>query len=347
MGIKVVFEDFRDTSIFERYMLNTAQFSAAKSYSEAKLLQDAVFDGKRVRSYQEYEKAAKEITDISQQTWLRTEYETCRSNVVQGAKFAQMQADADLYPYWIYKGRMDGRERPEHVAMENKIFRIGDPAGDACFPPNDWNCRCVGDPIDGRYLEDNGVRAQTDAEARDILNKDVAENFRYNAAVQGPLPNEHSYFDVFPSANHGSADMFGIHGFGDADKELTGLDSAHQMRYLMETVSQWRRQYHVDNKHNLVFQNKATYTNVRMSDATITKITRHARGFHNLPETIENPSEIWTGWEDEDTQRVPLRNYILFGRICYMVKTRNGMVSDAFAVSRSAVNKYRKGVIIG
>lgn len=346
MGVAKVFGEFRDTGIFERYMLNTAQFSAAKSFSEGKLLQDAVFDGSRVRSYQEFEKTAQEITDINQKTWLRVEYETSRRNAISGSKFAQMQQDADLYPYWIYKGRMDARERPDHVAMEGKIFRIGDPSGDACFPPNDWNCRCVGDPIDGDYLKDNNVRYQTNDEAKGLLEENVDEQFRYNPAIQGPLPNEHSYFDTFPNANKGNSDLFDL-GQPDSDRHLTGLKASHDMRYLMETVSEWRRTYHVDQHHNLVFQNQATFSNVRMTDGVISKILRHPTGFHNLPETIENPSEIWATWEDMDIQRVVMRNYLLFGRICYMVKTVDGRVTDALAVSSGGINKYRRGLILG
>lgn len=344
--IKVGFNAFADTKVYERYMLNAAQFSAAKSRSEAKLLQDAVFDGQRMRSYPEFEKQAKEITDISQKTWLRTEYETCRRNVTAGAKFAQMQADQDLYPYWVYRGRMDSRERPEHVRLEGKVFRIGDAEGDKIFPPDDWNCRCAGDPVDGRYLVDNSVQPQTNAECKELLEKEVDPQFRYNPAIQGSLPNDHSYFDIFHSANDGSAGMFGISGISGEDHELTGLDSSHHMEYLMEEVSEWRQRYHVDQHHNIVIQNKDTYTNVRLSDGVITKITRHARGFKNLPETIEQPSEIWASWEDVEKQTVVLRNYILFGRICYMVKTRDGMVTDAFAVSRGGINKYRRGVIL-
>lgn len=346
MGMGKAFGEFRDTGIFERYMLNTVQFSAAKSYSEGKLLQDAVFDGQRVRSYPEFERAAQDITDINQKTWLRVEYETSRRNAVSGSKFAQMQSDSDLYPYWIYRGRMDSKERPEHVALEGKIFRMGDPNGDKIYPPNGNNCRCDGDPVDEYYLKDNNVRYVTNDEAKQLLQSDVDESFRYNAAVQGPMPNEHSYFDVFPNANHGSAGLFDLGAPGDADRRLEGLDAAHNMRYLMETVSEWRKTYHVDQQHNIVFQNKATLANVRLSDGVISKILRHPHGFHNLPETIEHPSEIWATWEDVKDQRVVMRNYLLFGRLCYMVKTRDGQVTDALALSRGSINKYRKGLIL-
>jgi hypothetical protein len=122
-------------------MLNAAQFSAAKSAAEAKLIQAEVFDEKKqVRTYTEFEKAAKQVADISQKTWLRVEYESQRRAIVMGEQFRQMMEDKELYPYWVYKGMMDDRERPEHVELEGKVFRIGDPEGDSCWPPNDWNC---------------------------------------------------------------------------------------------------------------------------------------------------------------------------------------------------------------
>lgn len=183
-------------------MLNAAQFSAAKSAAEAKILQTALFDAdKNFLPYSKFNDKAKEITNIFQETWLRVEYDMCKRQTVQGEAFRQMKADADLYPYWVYHGVMDDREREEHVEMEGLVFRIGDPAGDAVYPPADWNCRCSGDPVDDQYLEENNLRPLTNDEAEEVLNTKVDEQFRYNPAEQGMLPKTGSYFDVVGSAN--------------------------------------------------------------------------------------------------------------------------------------------------
>lgn len=344
-GIQVAFEEFRDTGIYERYMLNTAQFSAAKSFSEAKIMQSEVFDGQRLKSFQEFSKDVNEIVDIQQQTWLRVEYDTCRKNAIAGSRWAQMMEGAALYPYWVWRGRMDKRERPEHVEMEGKVFRKGDPAGDKCFPPADWNCRCEGEDVDDLYLEENKVQPATPDEARELLDQHVAENFRYNPAQQGPLPNEHSYFDLFDNANMGSAKLFGL----DDPEKLRALRdqfAGNNLRYIMEMVSDWRRKYHVDSKHNIVFQNKATWTNVRLGDTAVHEIAKHSRLMENLPATIQHPTEIWSSWEDPGSQRVVLRNYIKMGKSCYVVQTRDGRVTNAFAIARTNVKKYRRGVIV-
>ena len=204
--IKYTFDNMKDTAVYERYLLNVAQFSAAKCDKERIMLQEAVYnDKKEIKSYSQFVKDAEKITDISQKTWLRVERDMCVRQSVQAEQFLRMIEDKDLYPYWVYKGVMDDKEREEHVALEDKVFRIGDPEGDACFPPNDWNCRCSGEPIDDDELKDKGLKVSTNAEAKEFLDKNVDEDFRYNPSSQGPLPNEGEYFNEFPSANASDA----------------------------------------------------------------------------------------------------------------------------------------------
>lgn len=200
--IKTAFNDFKDTAKYERYMLNAVQFSAAKTAAEGKLLQAAVFNENNViKPFNEFKKDAQQITDIMNKTWLRTEYETARRQAVQGDQFARMQEDADLYPYWIYSGMMDDREREEHVELEGKVFRIGDPEGDLVFPPNGDNCRCTGDPIDAQEMKEKGLSETPKSETKGLIERNVDDRFRYNPANEGILPKSGSYFDVLPSAN--------------------------------------------------------------------------------------------------------------------------------------------------
>ena len=344
--IQTTFTAIRDTSIYERYTLNSYQFSAAKSASEAKMLQAAVFDEKKaVKSFSQFKKDAQEICDIQQKTWLRVEREMCVRQAVQSEVFRSMQEDADLYPYWIYKGAMDSRERPEHVAMEGKVFKIGSPSGDACFPPNDWNCRCSGEAIDDN--EKGNKKALSNQEAKEILDRDVDEQFRYNPANEGMMPKTGSYFQALPNANQGNKNIFGLKNI-EADNHLTGLNSiikaATGLHYLVETVNEWKNDYHT-NKGDVIFQNKASFTNVKFTGKSLHAIQQHSRGFENIPATIEKPNEIWMSWKNVADQRQVLRNYINFGKTCYIVQTVDGIVSDAFAVSKIGANNYRKGLI--
>ena len=119
------------------------------------------------------------------------------------------------------------------------------------------------------------------------------------------------------------------------------MKSNDGLHYFIKLVNQWRDQYHTDLKHNIIFQNKQTMTNVRFTNNSMHKIGDHSRGVDDLPDTIQEPDEIWARWEDVKTQRIVLRNYV---RGKYIVQTRDGLITDAFLTNNA--NKYRTGVMI-
>ena len=121
---------------------------------------------------------------------------------------------------------------------------------------------------------------------------------------------------------------------------------AKAFQYLIAIVNEWRKDYHVNREGDVIFQNKRTLANVRFTDNSLHTIEGHAKGFEMIPETIEDPSEIWSTWEDPKKQMVTLRNYIKFGTYPFIVKTRDGVILDAFIVAPKAANKFRKGLPI-
>lgn len=127
---------------------------------------------------------------------------------------------------------------------------------------------------------------------------------------------------------------------------VTEIGEAKSLHYLSQVVTRWRSEYPLNAKHDLVFQNKATLTNVIFTGMSLHAIEKHSRGFENIPQTVMNPDELWSLWEDPDKQMVVMRYYISFGPACYVVKTRDGIIMDAFACTPSAANKYRRGVIL-
>ena len=119
------------------------------------------------------------------------------------------------------------------------------------------------------------------------------------------------------------------------------------MHHLLNIVEEWRHTYHVTHLGDIIFQNERLLTNVRFTNASLHAIHKHSAGFENIPEVIADPDEVWSSWEDVKTQKITLRTYIKFGHdASFLVKTRDGLVVDAFAVSNSAANGFRKGVIL-
>lgn len=155
------------------------------------------------KSFQEFKQKASEIVEINNEVWLRVEMDVCKRSCVLGEKWRQMERDKDLYPYWRYVTRKDGRVRPEHAALEGKIFRIGDPAGDAVHPQNSWNCRCTTVSVDDKEVKQNDI-----SKGSDYLDKTdpktgkpyIDKDFRFNPGKQ-LLPNDSSYFEITKNAN--------------------------------------------------------------------------------------------------------------------------------------------------
>lgn len=121
---------------------------------------------------------------------------------------------------------------------------------------------------------------------------------------------------------------------------------AKAFQYLVEIVNDWRKNYHVNREGDIVFQNKRTLANVTFSDNALHKIAPHSKGFEMIPQTIGEPDEIWSSWENPKKQMVTLRNYIKFDQFIFIVQTRDGVILDAFIVSPKAGNRYRKGLPI-
>lgn len=351
MGMKTAFAGFESTAVYEKYMLNAAQFAAAKGRAENELLKKAANmqdEGGKIKSFNDYRPVAEEITKQSRDIWLRVEYDTNRGNAVAGNQFARFVADSDLYGFWVYRGVMDARERPEHVALEGKIFRIGDHFGDAVFPRSGWNCRCDGEQVDGRYVQQYpGMLAEGDA-ARKLLEEHVDPQFRFNPYTQGTMPNGgHSYFEALGNANEANAQMFNLppavtEGKG---KNLEGF-AATDLHKVVNYVTKWENQYHVNKNGDLIFQNKGLSTNVVWNGRSLHAVQKHQRGIENLPATISHPDEVWGTWDNADRQQVANRAYLKFGKTCYLVLTTNGVIRDAYAVSPDGAEKYRKGVIL-
>jgi SPP1 gp7 family putative phage head morphogenesis protein len=343
-SIKSSFTAFKDTAIYERFMLNAAQFSAAKSVATTKLIQAEIFDENAVvRTYPKFKEKAEQVAETVNENWLRVEYESSRRQCVQSERFRRMYEDRDLYPYWQWRGRMDARERDAHREMEGKVFQIGDPEGDKCFSPADWNCRCEGEPVDGEYLEENGLQPVGPDELQEILKNNVDEQFQ-RSPLAGSLPNSGSYFEAMKSANQGNAEMFGMPD-PESKKKLDGL-AAKGVHHLAEIVDEWKDKYHVNKDGDVVFQNTKTFSNIRFTPKSLHTIQKHSRGFENIPDAVSSPDEIWNSWSDDKKQLKSIRNYIIFGDVNYVVQTLDGEITDAFAVNARSINKYRKGVIL-
>ncbi len=76
---------------------------------------------------------------------------------LQASRYYSMKDRVDALPYWQYETMEDGRVRPAHAELNNRVFHHDDKIWNTIYPPNGWRCRCSVRPTDdGRnVLEKN------------------------------------------------------------------------------------------------------------------------------------------------------------------------------------------------
>lgn len=114
-----------------------------------------------------------------------------------------------------------------------------------------------------------------------------------------------------------------------------------KLHHFVELLDTWKHNYAGPQMGSIMFRNDKLLTNVFWNSKSFQTIHKHPKGAEQLPETIENPDQVFSLWEDPKTQRVVLRTYIKGN---YIVKTRDGIVVDGLLVDN--VSRFRKGVII-
>lgn len=87
---------------------------------------------------------------------LRTVCNTNFKTAYAAGNYKFDKTNAGNQPLWMYSAVMDSRTRPEHAALDGKVYRADDPFWDKYYPPNDWGCRCQVVPLDDGQAEAMG-----------------------------------------------------------------------------------------------------------------------------------------------------------------------------------------------
>lgn len=123
---------------------NAAVFSAFKNHREQQELTRLLVDDQgKPRSWHEFKKAARPITQKYNQEWLMTEYKQAQASAQMAVKWEGFHENADLYPNLRYEAVMDSDTRPSHAELDGTVLPINDPFWATNYPPNDWGCRCT------------------------------------------------------------------------------------------------------------------------------------------------------------------------------------------------------------
>lgn len=180
-----------DFDTLEKLTQNVYQFAAAKNYHELRDLTDAIRDGDKIRSFEEFREQALPIIGKYNQNWLRTEYNQAIAAAQSGARWNDFLRGKKDMPYLQYQCVMDGNTRPEHAALNGVIKRMDDGFWDKYMPPNGWGCRCEAIQLPGS--------SYTETADSEIILPAVPEMFQINFGKQGiAFPQGHPYYRRLP-----------------------------------------------------------------------------------------------------------------------------------------------------
>lgn len=128
-------------------MMEYNLFEFAESKTEARLatLSDLLInkDKAQIRSFAEFKEEARKVTDNFNGSWLETEYNLSVATGQTSAAYLRFMAEKDTVTSFVqYQTAGDSKVRPEHQALNGKIFSLDDKEAMKLWPPNSYGCRC-------------------------------------------------------------------------------------------------------------------------------------------------------------------------------------------------------------
>lgn len=128
---------------------NTWHFAAAKNHNQLRALTEVLKDESgRLRSWNEFKAAAKEINSTHIDQWLRTEYEQSVAGSQMAGKWVEIEATKAVLPRLRYSTVGDDRVRGSHRLLDGIVRPVDDPFWNNHYPPNGWGCRCMVEQVD-------------------------------------------------------------------------------------------------------------------------------------------------------------------------------------------------------
>jgi SPP1 gp7 family putative phage head morphogenesis protein len=115
-----------------------------------------VLAAKEGKTYSEFETEVDQVFESFGVEPLRARHiqTVFRTNLYSAYSIGQLEQVSlmkESFPLWRYVAVLDSATRPDHRALNGKIFRVGD----GPYPPIDYNCRCS-----AQHLHELEVKAQ-------------------------------------------------------------------------------------------------------------------------------------------------------------------------------------------
>lgn len=146
LGSKTIEAAFEtpDWVLTNEMRINIYQFSAAKTYQQARALTELVVDKEgNVVPFSKYKKEAQKILTNFNSVYLGAERDTALASGRAASDWATIKEDKKFLPLLQYQTVGDARVRPQHARLDNITKTVDSSFWDTYYPPNGWRCRCT------------------------------------------------------------------------------------------------------------------------------------------------------------------------------------------------------------
>jgi phage putative head morphogenesis protein, SPP1 gp7 family len=135
--------DHRALSMME---MNLFRFSEAKTSAQVLMLNRLLIDRDKleIRSEKDFINQALKINANFNTTYLATEHQFAIATGQNSARWCEFMKDKGKIGHWEYNTVGDSEVRPEHAALDGRVFSLDDTQARRLLPPNGYKCRCEG-----------------------------------------------------------------------------------------------------------------------------------------------------------------------------------------------------------
>lgn len=177
---------------------------------------------------------------------LQTVFRTNLFSAYSVAQREQIQKMQDRFPLWRYVAIMDSATRPDHAALNGKIFKVNE----GPYPPIDFNCRCSAQHLHQFQVENEGLKPSKDVPSPlrviDFTDEDVWRKWlsKKKTEVTPPVRAHIERTVATPPKpkppERSAADLFDINISKKAEKEIIStletIDGVHELPSGMERI---------------------------------------------------------------------------------------------------------------
>ena len=286
----------------------------------------------------------------------RVIYDTNLRTAHQAGRYAQM-TDPDVLayrPFWMYRHNPTRHPRLEHVGWNGLTLPADDPWWASHYPPNGWGCHCSVDPLSDRDMARAGKTKPDTAPPSPIDPKTgepvgIGKGWGYNVgeAAWGRMADavmknfQDQGKDAWQRITPGNwRDQGGSRRLpvdtAKAAPEATGSAAIRTLKKILGG----------DDKIL-----KAPAGGLVLVDATVLETgvdARQALSLPLLPETIEDPAEIWLAFEQhKETGLVALRTRYVkaIGKLHAVAQVNKGVLED-WSVQAGDLSQARVGKLL-